>query len=174
VHFAAALPKLTWQPLDNQPEHLVSITAWTRHAGLKNVRPPLLLDVCSNAWSIERADAVVCSDMIHRAPPSATVGLLRGAARALVPRGMLFLHGPFRLFGQHTGAGNQALDRQLRHRNSEWGLRDLDSVIEFAERCGLLPVDLIAMPADSFLLILGLTGTDWPPGSGVGRNSRVG
>ena len=44
AHFATALPALTWQPTDLDPEHLISIAAWRRHSGLQNVRPPLELD----------------------------------------------------------------------------------------------------------------------------------
>src|SRR5688500_3458846 len=47
VHFAGALPSLTWQPSDPDPLMRSSIAAWTAEAGLPNVRPPLHLDVLS-------------------------------------------------------------------------------------------------------------------------------
>src|SRR5918993_4245424 len=64
VHFAGALPGLTWQPSDPDPQMRASVAAWVAEAGLPNIRPPLDLDVCSEAWPSERADAVVCIDMI--------------------------------------------------------------------------------------------------------------
>ncbi len=45
VHFAAALPRLAWQPSDPDPEIRASIAAWITETGLPNVRQPLAIDV---------------------------------------------------------------------------------------------------------------------------------
>jgi tRNA G46 methylase TrmB len=47
VHFAAALPQLTWQPTDPDPEARDSIAAYRAAAQLPNLLPPLALDVTS-------------------------------------------------------------------------------------------------------------------------------
>lgn len=153
VHFATALPALTWQPTDLDPEHLISIAAWRRHSGLQNVRPPFELDVGANPWPVERADAVLCCNMIHIAPWTATVQLLEGAARVLVPGGMLFLYGPYRRFGRHTAPSNEAFDADLRARNPEWGLRDMEEVVALGVNNGLLLIEIEPMPANNFSVI---------------------
>ena len=67
AHFAEALPHLAFQPSDPDPAARASIDAWAA-SGLANVRPALTLDAAAETWPIERADAVVCINMItHRA-----------------------------------------------------------------------------------------------------------
>ena len=79
AHFAAALPQLHWQPSDLEPLHVNSVTAYSH--GLANVATPVILDVTRTNWPIESADAMLCSNMIHIAPPEVTTGLLDGAGR---------------------------------------------------------------------------------------------
>ncbi|HMZ87630.1 MAG TPA: DUF938 domain-containing protein, partial [Giesbergeria sp.] len=43
--FAAALPGWTWQPSDAQDAQFEAIAAWCTKAGVRNVLPPVLLDV---------------------------------------------------------------------------------------------------------------------------------
>src|SRR5262245_45503911 len=96
VHFAQALPDLTFQPSDPDFRHRASTDAWTAALGLSNVRLALALDASAEAWPVAAADAVLCSNMIHIAPWAAAVGLIRGAARVLPPGGVLFLYGPYK------------------------------------------------------------------------------
>jgi len=153
MHFAAALPALTWQPTDLNAEHLTSISAWIRHSGLGNVRPPFELDVGAKPWPVERADAVLCFNMIHIAPWAAATQLLAGAGRTLVPGGILFLYGPYRRFGAHTAPSNEAFDADLRARDPEWGLRDMEEVVALAGSSGLSLVEVVPMPANNFSVI---------------------
>jgi SAM-dependent methyltransferase len=153
MHFASALPSLTWQPTDLNAEHLTSISAWIRYGGLGNVRPPFELDVGADPWPVQRADVVLCFNMIHIAPWAAAVQLLEGAARVLVPGGVLFLYGPYKRFGAHTAPSNEAFDADLRRRNSEWGLRDMEQVVELAGKNGLSLVEIVPMPANNFSII---------------------
>jgi len=153
MHFAAALPSLTWQPTDLNAEHLTSISAWIRHSGLSNVRPPFELDVGADPWPVERTDVVLCFNMIHIAPWAATSGLLKGAARVLAPGGVLFLYGPYKRFGAHTAPSNEAFDADLRARDPEWGLRDMEEVVALAGRYGLSLVEIVPMPANNFSVV---------------------
>ena len=153
MHFAAALPALTWQPTDLNQEHLTSIAAWIRHSGLGNVRSPVELDVGADPWPVERADAVLCFNMIHIAPWAATKELLKGTARVLAPGGVLFLYGPYRRFGAHTAPSNEAFDADLRARDPEWGLRDMEEVVALAGQHGLALVEVVPMPANNFSVI---------------------
>ncbi len=149
VHFAAGLPGVTWQPTDQDAAALRSIAAWRETARLPNVLAPLELDVTSPVWSVQRADAVVCINMIHISPWRATEALMAGAARVLAPDGVLFLYGPYKESGAHTAQSNEAFDASLRARNPEWGVRDLDDVRAIAAEHGLDFAERVAMPANN-------------------------
>ena len=48
VHFAGALPGLTFQPSDPSPEALTSIAAWVDGSWIAYIRQPLLLDATAS------------------------------------------------------------------------------------------------------------------------------
>lgn len=158
VHFARALAEITWLPSDPDEEALLSIRAHRAAAGLTNLEAPVRLDASAAQWPVERADAVVAINMIHIAPPAATLGLMAGAARVLAPGGCLLVYGPFLERGLETMPGNRAFDADLRLRNPAWGLRDLAQVAATAEARGLALAERIAMPADNLGLVFRKTG----------------
>ncbi len=153
MHFAAALPGLTWQPSDPDAAARASIAAWIHHTGLANVRAPLALDVCAQPWGIDAADAVVCINMIHISPWAAAQALFAGAGRLLGPGGVLVLYGPYRRGGAHTAPSNAAFDAQLRATDPEWGVRDMEDVIALGEAQGMRCDAPVAMPANNFSLV---------------------
>ena len=153
VHFAKALPRWTWQPSEPDPQMRQSIAAWLAEMKLTNVLPPLELDVCRADWPMERADAVVCINMIHISPWRATEHLLAGCERLLEPGGILFLYGPYRRFGRHTAPSNEAFDESLRQRDPHWGVRDLEAVAEAAKQHGLALAEVVEMPANNLSVV---------------------
>jgi SAM-dependent methyltransferase len=154
VHFANALPELQWQPSDPELQHRRSIIARIEAAGLENVALPLTLDVLDLPWPVRTANAILCINMIHIAPWRATLALLREAGRLLPDDGLLYLYGPYRREGRHTAPSNEAFDEDLRRRNPEWGVRDIEKVEFQAGESGLALQDLVAMPANNFSVIL--------------------
>lgn len=154
ARFAAALPALTWQPSDPDGRALGSIRAHARSVGLPNLLPPLALDARETLWPVERADAVLCVNVIHIAPYAATEGLLAGAGRVLARGGPLVLYGPFRICGAHTAESNARFDADLRMRDAAWGVRDLETVLAAAAGHGLHLAERIAMPANNFCVVL--------------------
>jgi len=158
VHFAAALPALTWQPSDPEPAYRRSIAAHARAAGLANLRPPLDLDAASAPWPIRPTDAILCINMIHIAPWAATLGLMEQAGRILAPGGPLFLYGAFRENGRHTTDSNAAFDADLQMRDPRWGVRDLEAVVRVAEDRGLRLDRRMALPANNLGLVFRRTG----------------
>jgi len=153
VYFAGALPALRWQPSDPDPNALASIAAHRADAELPNLLEPLHLDVTASQWPVERADAIMCNNMIHISPWAATEGLMAGAARVLSAGGVLFLYGPYKVGGQHTAPSNAAFDEDLRRRNPAWGIRDLDDVAALAQRHGFAAPETVPMPANNLSVI---------------------
>jgi hypothetical protein len=154
VHFARALPNLIWQPSDPDPELRRSISARLRSGEPENVRQPLDLDVLCAPWPVSHASAVVCINMIHIAPWAATGALLSGGAQVLASAGVMFLYGPYRRGGAHTAPSNEAFDLDLRARNPEWGVRDLEEIALLAEAAGLELEEIVEMPANNLSVIL--------------------
>jgi SAM-dependent methyltransferase len=152
VHFAATLRHLVFQPSDPSAAARASIDDWAGASGLANVRPAVALDAEAPAWPVERAAAVLCSNMIHIAPWSAAIGLIAGASRVLPADGLLYLYGPDRRHGRHTAPSNDAFDRDLRERNAAWGVRDLEAVTELAAAHGFEAPEIIDMPANNLSL----------------------
>jgi hypothetical protein len=107
---------------------------------------------------MQRADAIVCINMIHIAPWEAAIGLMRGAARLLPFDGLLYLYGPYRRDGHHTAPSNDAFDRGLRLQNSKWGVRDLEAVAELASAHGFGHPIVEEMPANNLSLIFRRNG----------------
>jgi hypothetical protein len=153
LHFANAHPSLSWQPSDPDPALLESIRLHRAAAIHGNVLEPLQLDVLERPWPLEHAAAIVCINMIHIAPWAATAGLFAGAAALLHAGSPLILYGPFRMDGRHTAPSNAAFDENLKARNPDWGVRDLERVTESAEQCGFSLAATTAMPANNLTVV---------------------
>lgn len=154
VHFAARMPHLTWQPTERDEASLVSIAHWLAAEERPNIRPPVHLDVHDHPWPIGAAAAVVCLNMIHIAPWSAAQGLVRGAGAILGAGGVLFLYGPYRRGGWHTAPSNEAFDAQLRARDADWGVRDLEAIEDLAAAQGFGAAEVYEMPANNLSVVL--------------------
>jgi hypothetical protein len=153
IHFAKALPELTWQPSDADADLRNSIAVRVREERLANVKPAINLDVTVLPWPLQSADAALCINMIHVAPWSATLALFEGASALLATGSVLFMYGPYRRFGAHTSEGNAKFDSDLRATNPEWGVRDMEAVIEVAARAGFVQKEVVDMPANNFSLV---------------------
>ena len=153
AYFAQNLPGLRWQPTDANPEMFDSIAAHRAAAGVANLLAPLHLDVTSYQWPIERADAMVCCNMIHISPWAATEGLIAGAGRTLARGAPLYLYGPYKIDGRHTAPSNKDFDTRLRGQNPLWGVRDLTDVSSLAKHHGFAPAETVQMPANNLSVI---------------------
>lgn len=153
AYFARLFPELDWQPSDPDPDALTSTEAWAADSGLQNLRQPVELDAAGNTWPIDRADAILCINMVHISPWSATLGLLRGAARLLAAGSPLVLYGPYRRAGVQAAPSNEAFDESLKARNPEWGLRVLEDVQAEAEEAGFRLERIAEMPANNLTLV---------------------
>ncbi len=153
VHFANALPGLTFQPSDPEADALRSITAWIKDSGATNIRLPLQLDASKETWPVTAADAILCINMIHISPWRATQGLALAAARILKSGAPLYLYGPYRQTGITTAPSNEAFDESLKSRNKEWGLRELDDVSALMMKNGFSAPQVIPMPANNLSVV---------------------
>ena len=151
--FAAALPGIRWQPTEPDEAHREAIAMRVRESGLRNVEPPLALDVHEARWPVAPSyDAILCINMVHISPWSSTNALCLGAARHLRTGGKLVLYGPYLENGSAVQS-NLDFDSTLRRRNSEWGLRELEDVTRVAALHGLQRQQVVRMPANNLTVI---------------------
>ncbi|MGC1528397.1 MAG: DUF938 domain-containing protein, partial [Phormidesmis sp.] len=174
--FAPRLSQLQWLPSEPEAERIASIQAWREAALAENLLPPVALDVSENPWPIEQSieqpvkqtgeqtagqsqrlaqpiTAIVNINMIHISPWTMCEHLMAGAQRILPVDGVLYLYGPFKQKGEHTAPSNEAFDHMLRDRNSQWGVRDLETVCQLAQQHHLHHSQTIAMPANNLSVI---------------------
>jgi cyclopropane fatty-acyl-phospholipid synthase-like methyltransferase len=151
VHFAAAMPWLTWQCSD-VAENLPGIRMWLDEAALPNTPPPLALDVCG-AWPAQRFDAVFTANTLHIIGWPEVEALFAGVGRMLGDNGMLAVYGPFNYGGAYTSDSNREFDAWLKARDPRSGIRDVEAVRALAAGIGLRMVDDVALPANNRCLL---------------------
>jgi SAM-dependent methyltransferase len=161
VFLAAAFPALRWQPSDPDPEARESIAAWAAEARLANLLPPLDYDLRLPIWHRRPADAVLCVNVLHAAPPECLDALCRGAARVLPAGAPLAVYGPFTRRGSPLERRLARLDGALRAADPAFGVREVEALVEAGRRHGLAPAAELAMPEDGdLLLVLRSSGQD--------------
>ena len=153
VYFAREFPHLAWQPSDQDGAALASIDAYGKEAGLANLRPAISLDASRGGAPLDGAAAMVCINMVHISPWSASEGLFAMAASVLGEGAPLVLYGPYFEDEVETAPSNAAFDRSLKERNPAWGLRNLADVDELARRHGFDRTARHAMPANNLTLV---------------------
>lgn len=152
LYFAAALPALSWQPSDPDPEARASIDAWREEEGSANLLPAIDLDVLAADWPVEGADAILAVNLVHISPPEAAGALLAGAARLLPAGAPLILYGPWRVRGEALAPSNLAFDAALKERDPRYGLRDLSDFADKVRGAGFSFAERRAMPANNLML----------------------
>lgn len=152
---ARAHPGLSVLPTDFSDDAVEALAGWRAAHGPANFLPPLRLDAADAAtWPDGPFDAVLCINMIHISPWSATVGLMKLAGERLVrPGGLLALYGPYVEADVETAPSNLAFHESLRARDLAWGLRALEDVVSEARPNGLRLTRRAALPANNLGLI---------------------
>ena len=154
--FAHQLRPLRWQPSDPDPACRRSIEAHAADLQSPSLLPPLDLDVLRQPWPVERCQAIVAINLLHIAPWSAAEAVMAGAERTLPEAGVLYLYGPYQRGGEHTAESNAAFDQSLRAQNPDWGVRELEAVVDLAERHGLLLREVVEMQANNLSLVFNM------------------
>lgn len=148
VYFAPELPHLVWYASD-RAENLEGIRLWLDEARLSNVRGPLLLDVAQTEWPALDIDAVFSANTTHIMHWPEVEALFAGVGRALPPRGLFALYGPFNYQGRYTSASNARFDNWLRARDPLSGVRNFEDLDRLATEAGLRLREDFAMPANN-------------------------
>mgnify|MGYP000221072357 CR=1 FL=1 len=148
VHFAAALPHLSWQCADLR-ENLQGIRAWLDDAALPNTPPPLALDVEQVRWPAGGYDAIYTANTLHIMSWAQVQTLFRRLPEMLLPGALLIVYGPFNDAGVYSSPSNAAFDARLKSDDPRRGIRDAQAVDALATESGLSLMADHPMPANN-------------------------
>jgi cyclopropane fatty-acyl-phospholipid synthase-like methyltransferase len=151
VYFAERLPHLLWHTSDRE-EHRAGIEMWLAEANVKNVRPPLALDVTQSPWPAVDADAVFSANTAHIMHWREVRALFAGVGGLLPEGGVFLLYGPFNYNGAYTSESNERFDGWLKSRDPLSGIRHFEDVDLLARQAGMVLREDLAMPANNRLL----------------------
>lgn len=151
VYFAEGLPHLTWHTSDRGENH-AGISLWLEHADLKNLRPPVILDVCQQDWPDVNVDAVFTANTAHIMHWHEVEALFGGVAGLLPAAGIFLLYGPVNYNCQYTSESNARFDAMLKTRDPESGIRNFEDLNQLAVAAGMSLKDDFAMPANNRII----------------------
>ncbi|MBD9537515.1 DUF938 domain-containing protein [Stenotrophomonas sp. STM01] len=160
VHFAAALPWLSWQASDHR-DHLPGIRQWLDEAALPNTPSPIALQAVTEPvaglqpvpTAGGRFDAVFTANTLHIMSWAHVQALFAGLPAVLSTDGLLLVYGPFNYGGAFTSDSNRAFDGWLKARDAASGIRDFEAVDALARAQRLVLQADVAMPANNRLLV---------------------
>lgn len=152
LHFAAAMPWLTWQCSDRE-ENLPGIHAWLNEAALPNAPVPVELDVTGTWRFAHPFDAAFSANTLHIMSWREVEAFFAGLATALADDARLVVYGPFNYNGAFTSDSNAEFNEWLKARDPNMGIRNFEAVDALARASGLqLHIDT-PMPANNRLLV---------------------
>lgn len=152
VYFAEALNDLTWQTSDLIDNHK-GIHAWIHDAQLKNVLPPVELDIAQSQDVKNTYDAVFMANTLHIMPSSTVEIGLQAIPHYLNKNGLLIVYGPFNYNGEFTSDSNARFEQWLQATDTKRGIRDFEWVNALAKEAGLTLREDNPMPANNRLLV---------------------
>ncbi|AFY52659.1 Protein of unknown function (DUF938) [Rivularia sp. PCC 7116] len=161
AYFAPQLKPRKWIPSDPDASLRESISAWAQYCPSENLSQPLDIDASQPVWKAEKeilseiSDicAIVNINMIHISKWPACLGLIAAAGRILPSGGILYLYGPYKQGGEHTAPSNAAFSEYLQEQNPEWGVRNLEDVVEVAKTNHLILQKTYPMPANNLSVV---------------------
>ena len=155
VKLAAALPFLNWQPSDVDETRIKSIRCWSNDHHLTNLNPPCLLDATKEGWAAEHhdQDLILLVNLLHLISIEETKILVKEVSKALAPKGVSIIYGPFMRSGELISKGDMEFHHSLINTDPDLGYKnDLDMLNLFGE-AGLVHLSTNKMPANNLAFI---------------------
>ena len=158
-YFANCHPDVIFAPTDPQQPCLERLRDVAKSH--ENLMDPMELNIFRpSQWDrIAKTggpyDGILCFNLIHLIPWNGTFTLLKYASQLLEEeRGFFALHGPFLREGTFMSLSDRDFDEDIKSRDEEWGLRDLETVIRIAGDYQFRKEEIREMRAGNWLLIL--------------------
>ena len=129
VRLAAALPLLNWQPSDVDETRIKSIRSWSNDYHLTNLNPPCLLDATKEGWAAKHhgQDLILLVNLLHLISIEETKILVKEVSKALAPKGVSIIYGPFMRSGELISKSDVEFHDSLINTDPDLGYKnDLD------------------------------------------------
>ena len=153
VYFSKKLPQILWQTSDRSMNH-ESIIYWIKRYNLKNLLPPLDIEIGLNEKNINDIfDCVFSSNTSHIMSLENVKKLFALVGKILNKNGKFFLYGPFKINLEFTTKSNEDFHEKLKAENKLMGLRDIEELDNFATENNMQNHALYEMPANNYLSI---------------------
>jgi cyclopropane fatty-acyl-phospholipid synthase-like methyltransferase len=152
VHFTQNLSHLIWQTTDLS-QNIELLNKRILLAGRENLPPAIALDVTQEQWNCESPTHIFTANSLHIMAELSVREFFTGIGKTLVPGGMLFVYGPFKYQNEFTSESNARFDLWLKARDPESGIRDFETVNDYARSVSLVLEEDNAMPANNQLLV---------------------
>lgn len=159
IHFCKAMPGLRWQPSEKS-NSLSDLNYQVKSAAIAGISEPIELNVLEDPWPDEGFDAAYSANTAHIMSWVAVTAMFTGVGSVLVRDGLFCLYGPFNVDGEFTSEGNRDFDANLRSRNPQMGIRDIEALETLAESHQMFLQQRISMPANNFLLVFRKSGDE--------------
>jgi hypothetical protein len=157
-YFANSHPDTVFVPTDPQKLCLARLQELSHTH--ENLAEPVELNIFrASQWDQVAKegpfDGMLVFNLIHLIPWSGTSELLdRASALLSTERGFLAIHGAFLREGMFMSESDREFDADIRSRDEEWGLRDLEHVVRIAGEKGFRKEEIREMRAGNWMLIL--------------------
>ena len=155
VKLAAALPLLNWQPSDVDETRIKSIRCWSDNHHLTNLKPPCLLDATEEGWAADHygQDLILLVNLLHLISFEETKILVKEVSKALAPKGVSIIYGPFMRSGELISKSDMEFHYSLINTDPDLGYKnDLDMLNLFSE-AGLVHLSTNKMPANNLAFV---------------------
>ena len=155
VKLAAALPLLNWQPSDVDETRIKSIRCWSDDYHLTNLKPPCLLDATKEGWAVDYhgQDLILLVNLLHLISFEETKILVKEVSKALTPKGLSIIYGPFMRKGELISKRDIEFHHSLVNTDPDLGYKnDVDMLNLFREE-GLVHLSTNEMPANNLAFI---------------------
>jgi Protein of unknown function (DUF938) len=158
AYFAGSQREVTFLPTDPQKPCLERLCELAKcHSNL--LEPAELNIFRPSQWEyvaqLGPFDGIVCFNLLHLIPERGTTLLLENASRLLQERrGYFAIHGPFLREGAYMTNSDRDFDADIKSRDPEWGLRDLEHIIRIAGEYGFRREEIREMRAGNWMLVL--------------------
>ena len=155
VKLASALPFLNWQPSDVDITRLNSIKSWSNDQYLKNLRPPCILDATEEGWSKKHRDQdlILLVNLLHLISIKETKILIKEISKALAPKGLSIIYGPFMRNGKLISKGDMEFHYSLINADLNLGYKNDIDILNLFSEAGLVHLNTEQMPANNLAFI---------------------
>ena len=155
VKLAAALPLLDWQPSDVDETRIKSIRCWSDDHHLTNLKPPCLLDATEEGWAADHygQDLILLVNLLHLISFEETKILVKEVSKALTPKGLSIIYGPFMRKGKLISKNDMEFHHNLITTDPDLGYKNDVDMLGLFREAGLVHLSTNKMPANNLAFI---------------------